>query len=341
MRKRQMHTPAIETHALGIGYVLKGGKRKMIHDSLELRLLPGEVTCLLGLNGAGKSTLLRTLCGFQPPLRGEIQLMGRPLSGYSQSDFALTVGVVLTEKTNAGGITVSELVSLGRHPYTGFFGRLRQADREIVRQSLEAAGIAHKAGSYVSELSDGERQKAMIAKALAQQCPVILLDEPTAFLDVTSRIETMVLLHKLAVEQQKAILLSTHDLDLAIQMGDRLWLQEKGRPMACGTPEDLILSGAFKSFFEKEGIVFDASTGKLNTEAPTLPMGVEGDFYVAYWVGNALVRNGFRPSPPVSGQPYVICKNARQLLLCLPEGRTVEVGSVAELIGEIKNEYEK
>ena len=127
-------------------------------------------------------------------------------------------------------------------PYTGFFGQLKKTDREIIEQSLTAAGIAHKAQNYVSELSDGERQKAMIAKALAQQCPIILLDEPTAFLDVTSRIETMVLLHKLAVEQHKAILLSTHDLDLAIQMGDCLWLQEKGRPMACGTPEDLILS---------------------------------------------------------------------------------------------------
>ena len=104
----------------------------------------------------------------------------------------------------------------------------------------------------MSELSDGERQKAMIAKALAQQCPIILLDEPTAFLDVTSRIETMVLLHKLAVEQQKAILLSTHDLDLAIQLGDCLWLQEKKRPMACGTPEDLIMGGAFETFFSKE-----------------------------------------------------------------------------------------
>lgn len=341
MGKMNKWPPAIETHALSIGYVLKGGKRKVIHESLDLRLRPGEVTCLLGLNGAGKSTLLRTLCGFQPPLSGEIRWMGRPLSAYSQSDFSLTVGVVLTEKTNAGGITVYDLVSLGRHPYTGFFGRLKEHDRRIVQQALESAGIAHKARAYVSELSDGERQKAMIAKALAQQCPVILLDEPTAFLDVTSRIETMVLLHKLAVEQNKAILLSTHDLDLAIQMGDRLWLQEKGRPMACGTPEDLIMSGAFESFFEKEGIVFDPSTGKLNTVAPTTPVGVEGDFQVAYWVGNALVRNGFRPSPTASGQPNVICRDAARLLLSFPEGKTVEAASVAQLIDEIKNEYEK
>ena len=331
-----MQEPVIEASRLRIGYLLKGGKRKVIHDDLNLRLQPGEVTCLLGLNGAGKSTLLRTLCGFQPPLSGEIRLMGKPLSSYSQSNFSLTVGVVLTEKTNAGGITVYELVSLGRHPYTGFFGQLKKTDREIIEQSLTAAGIAHKAQNYVSELSDGERQKAMIAKALAQQCPIILLDEPTAFLDVTSRIETMVLLHKLAVEQHKAILLSTHDLDLAIQMGDCLWLQEKGRPMACGTPEDLILSGAFESFFGKEGIVFDPSTGKLNTKAPVEPIGVEGDFLVSYWVGNAMIRNGFRPSAVKDGQININCLDARHLSLTLPGGEVKVLSEVAALVETVR-----
>ena len=334
-----MQEPVIEASRLSIGYLLKGGKRKVIHDDLNLRLRPGEVTCLLGLNGAGKSTLLRTLCGFQPPLSGEIRLMGKPLSSYSQSNFSLTVGVVLTEKTNAGGITVYELVSLGRHPYTGFFGQLKKTDREIIEQSLTAAGIAHKAQNYVSELSDGERQKAMIAKALAQQCPIILLDEPTAFLDVTSRIETMVLLHKLAVEQHKAILLSTHDLDLAIQMGDCLWLQEKGRPMACGTPEDLILSGAFESFFGKEGIVFDPSTGKLNTKAPVEPIGVEGDFLVSYWVGNAMIRNGFRPSAVKDGQLNINCLDARHLSLTLPGGEVKVLSGVAAQVETVRRHW--
>ena len=303
---------------------------------VDFHLNKGEIHALMGENGAGKSTLLRTLCGFQPPLSGEIRLMGKPLSSYSQSNFSLTVGVVLTEKTNAGGITVYELVSLGRHPYTGFFGQLKKTDREIIEQSLTAAGIAHKAQNYVSELSDGERQKAMIAKALAQQCPIILLDEPTAFLDVTSRIETMVLLHKLAVEQHKAILLSTHDLDLAIQMGDCLWLQEKGRPMACGTPEDLILSGAFESFFGKEGIVFDPSTGKLNTKAPVEPIGVEGDFLVSYWVGNAMIRNGFRPSAVKDGQLNINCLDARHLSLTLPGGEVKVLSGVAALVETVR-----
>lgn len=311
--------PAIETHALRIGYLLKGGRKKVVHEALDLRLMPGEVTCLLGLNGAGKSTLLRTLCGFQPPLQGEIRLMDKPLKAYSQRDFSLTVGVVLTEKTNAGGITVYELVSLGRHPYTGFFGQLKARDRKIVNDALEATGIASKAFQYVSELSDGERQKAMIAKALAQECPVILLDEPTAFLDVTSRIETMVLLRKLAIEQQKAILLSTHDLDLAIQMGDCLWLQEKGRPMACGTPEDLILGGAFESFFRKKGIVFNPSTGKLQVPQPLCPIGVEGDLQTSYWVGNALIRNGYRPMAVGDTYPNIYCDAPDRLQVVWPD----------------------
>ena len=326
----------IETQGLSIGYLLKGGKPKIVHECLDLQLFAGEVTCLLGLNGAGKSTLLRTLCGFQPPLGGEIRLMGKPLTFYSQLKFSLTVGVVLTEKTNAGGITVYELVSLGRHPYTGFFGQLKKQDREMIEQSLEAVGIAHKARHYVAELSDGERQKAMIAKALAQQCPIILLDEPTAFLDVTSRIEMMALLHRLATEQQKAILLSTHDLDLAIQMADCLWLQEKGRSMACGTPEDLIMSGAFESFFGKDGIVFDAMTGKLNMEKPSLPVGVEGDAQTAYWVGNALIRNGYQPAFIKEGQMNIRCENPQKIEVALPDGTAKMCNSVEDVVKILK-----
>ena len=332
--------PVIETNNLSIGYMLKGGRRKCVHETLDLRLYAGEVTCLLGLNGAGKSTLLRTLCGFQPPLAGEILLDGKPLAAYTQGEFSRKVGVVLTEKTNAGGITVYELVALGRHPYTGFFGRLGQEDKTIIETSLQAVGIAHKAGNYVSELSDGERQKAMIAKALAQQCPIILLDEPTAFLDVTSRIETMVLLHDLAVERQKAILLSTHDLDLAIQLGDCLWLQERERPMVCGTPEDLILSGAFDTFFNKGEIGFDSRTGKLHIKAPSIPVGVEGEELLAHWVGNALIRNGFKPSASSPDYINVCCVAPNDLRLALPGGRLIKVRNVAEMLSAVKQAAE-
>ncbi len=325
----------IETSGLKIGYTQKGKPQKVVHDSLQLQLFAGKLTSLLGLNGAGKSTLLRTICGFQPALDGKIYIKDRLLADYSQSELSRIIGVVLTEKTNAGGITANELVSLGRHPYTGFFGKLNARDKQIIAESLEAVSMSHKANNYISELSDGERQKIMIAKALAQQCPVIILDEPTAYLDVTSRIETMSLLHHLAIEQNKAILLSTHDLDLAIQMSDCLWLQEKQRPMMCGTPEDLILSGSFEAFFDKKGIKFDPSTGKLTADKPSVPIAVEGDFNTSYWVGNALIRNGFRPSSKEESAIRIHCYSPDRISIFLPDSNELNSGSVAELMSVI------
>lgn len=332
---------SIETRNLSIGYTLGGGKRKIVHNSLDLKLYRGAVTCLLGLNGAGKSTLLRTICGFQKSLGGEIIVEGKPLSSFSQSELSLTIGVVLTEKTNAGGISVYELVSLGRHPYTNYFGRLKKEDHRIILSSLEAVGIDHKASCFVSELSDGERQKAMIAKVLAQQCKIVVLDEPTAFLDVTSRIETMALLRKLAREQGKTVLLSTHDLELAIQMGDCLWLQQQGARMAVGAPEDLILSGVIGKFFDRGGISFDPTTGRLNANPANRPIGIEGDFITSYWVGNALIRNGFRPSEISPSYPRIVCNSPSSLEIISPSGNKITAGSIRELIEKIgvKGDY--
>ncbi len=328
---------AVEAIGLTIGYH-EGKKHKIVQNNVNLTLYSGEVTCLLGLNGAGKSTLIRTLCGFQPPLEGEVLLRGKKLSCYTQSEFAREVGVVLTEKTNAGGITVYDLVSLGRQPYTGFFGNLKDTDHKIVEESLQAAGIAHKSGNYVSELSDGERQKVMIAKVLAQECPIIVLDEPTAFLDVTARIETMVLLRKLAKEQNKAIVLSTHDIDSAIQMADNLWLLSKGKQVRLGAPEDLIMDGTIGEFFSKENIVFDQSTGKLSAAAShTRPIGVSGDFNTAYWVGNALVRNGHTPSEHQPQGINILCKNCREIELHLPDNEIKKATSVAQLCEMLHN----
>lgn len=326
-----MEEKAIEARNLQIGYT-DHKKPKIVQSNVNLALYSGEVTCLLGLNGAGKSTLIRTLCGFQPPLGGEVLLRGKPLKSYSQSGFAREVGVVLTERTNAGGITVYDLVSLGRHPYTGFFGSLKEQDHRIIEDSLSAAGVIHKSGNYVSELSDGERQKVMIAKVLAQECPIIILDEPTAFLDVTARIETMVLLRKLAKEQGKAIVLSTHDIDSAIAMADTLWLLSKGKEVKSGAPEDLIMDGTIGEFFSKENIVFDHTTGKLNAVSThTCPIGVSGDFNTAYWVGNALVRNGYTPSDTAAGRTNILCNAPDDILVTFPCGTIKKATSVASL----------
>lgn len=248
---------AIETHNLAIGYRLRRGACNVVHQRLDLELKEGALTCLLGLNGAGKSTLLRTLCGLQPALGGEINISGRNLQTYSQSELSRILGVVLTERTNAGGITVSEMVSLGRYPHTGFFGRLSEADLEIVSNAIGAVGLVHKADCHIAELSDGERQKAFIAKALAQECPIIILDEPTAFLDVASRIEILALLKSLAAVQHKTILLSTHDLDSALQLADEFWLQQPGETVKCGSPQNMISDGTLESFFSRGSVRFD------------------------------------------------------------------------------------
>lgn len=252
-----MTNTTLHTKGLDIGYSIKGGKQKIIQQGLDIELYAGEVTSLLGLNGAGKSTLIKTLCGFIPPLAGEISFFGKPLSSYTSSEFALKVGVVLTEKTNTGGISVYDLVSLGRHPHTGYFGRLSKKDDEIILSSMDKVGIGYKAKSYVSELSDGERQKVMIAKVLAQGASLIILDEPTAFLDVTSRVETVTLLRKLAAEEGKSILLSTHDLDNALLSSHRLWLLNRDRGVVIGTPEDLINNGSIAKAFDRGNIRFD------------------------------------------------------------------------------------
>lgn len=325
---------AVETHGLAIGYSRKGQPPKIVNEGMDLYLNKGELTCLLGLNGAGKSTLLRTLCGFQPSLAGNVEIMGRDLASYKPLELALTLGVVLTEKTNAGGITVYELVSLGRHPHTGFFARLKAEDKRIIEESMSAVGILNKAGSYVSELSDGERQKAMIAKTLAQQCPVIILDEPTAFLDITSRIEMMILLRRLAVEQGKAILLSTHDLEQAIQLADKLWLmRSKPQNILCGCPEDLILNGKFQDFFARDNITFDISTGKMDINVKRKPVFLQGESNTVFWVRNALERNGYSPVEEQSvSQLSVYCYSPNNIVLRYKDGKEKISGSVGELI---------
>ena len=250
-----------EARNLSIGYKGKRGTNAVVHSGINFSLHGGELVCLLGANGVGKSTLLRTMAAVQPALVSDISLMGRPCQSYSERERSRLIGIVLTERTHAGGLTVRELVALGRQPYTGFFGRLNKADEEKIDYAIQAVGMCNKAGSYVAELSDGERQKAMIAKALVQECPLILLDEPTAFLDVVSRIEIMTLLHKLAVEEGRAILLSTHDVEQALVLADKLWLLSKESGLVCGNTEDLILSNAMDKLFPHEEICFDLLHG--------------------------------------------------------------------------------
>lgn len=334
-----------EAHNLSIGYKGKRGTNAVVHSGINFSLHGGELVCLLGANGAGKSTLLRTMAAVQPALVGDISLMGRPCQSYSERERSRLIGIVLTERTHAGGLTVRELVALGRQPYTGFFGRLNKADEEKIDYAIQAVGMCNKACSYVAELSDGERQKAMIAKALVQECPLILLDEPTAFLDVVSRIEIMTLLHKLAVEEGRAILLSTHDVEQALVLADKLWLLSKESGLVCGNTEDLILSNAMDKLFPHEEICFDLLHGGYSPVVhgdKSLLLSAADDVLL-HWTRNALNRNGWlgvevRNEESVLDMPRLEVRSADCLLLT-SEGKTHTYTTYQQMLDALKILY--
>ena len=325
--------PIIVARALATGY-RDGKKQTVVHSHLDFTLYAGELTCLLGCNGAGKSTLLRTLAGAQPVLGGEVQLMQRPLAGYTARELSRTMGLVLTERTLTGGLTVFELVALGRQPHTGFFGRLTVHDRTVVERAVQAVGLSDKCACYVSELSDGERQKTMIAKALVQECPVILLDEPTAFLDVVSRIEIMALLRRLAADEHKAVLLSTHDVDQAFAMADVLWLMTPHGGMTCGSPEDLALQAQLDRLFRHDGIRFDPARGCY---APVPRGGGEvllraADESLRFWASNAMCRAGLRVVEQADVPCAVLTVHSAQQLCWEYDGQVQTFASFAALL---------
>lgn len=285
----------LSSNNLSIGYkARRGSTERVLYSNLNFNLYSGELTCLLGANGTGKSTLLKTINSSLAPLSGEVMLFDKNIKSYSENELSKNLGLVLTEKINAGGLLVKEIVSLGRYPYTGFWGKNTKHDDLIVQKSMTAVGISHKANCYISELSDGERQKAMIAKALAQECPIILLDEPTAFLDATSRIETMSLLQQLAKDQNKAILLSTHDIELASSMADRLWLLSDKKGMKCGLTEDIILSNDINTYLGQKDIQFDQESGCfVSLKNYQKFISVEAEPNLMKWTKNLLIRNNY------------------------------------------------
>lgn len=254
-----MEGVTIQLSRLGIGYQTKHGI-KTVASGLDGGIRSGELTCLLGANGVGKSTLLRTLSAFQPKTGGEIFIEGRELSTFTDKELSRKIGVVLTEKPDVRNMTVRELVSLGRSPYTGFWGSYSKEDLRIVDESIALVSIQPLSGRMVHTLSDGERQKVMIAKALAQQTPVIYLDEPTAFLDYPSKVEVLQLLRRISREADKVIFLSTHDVELALQLADTIWLMTHESGLATGTPQTLAERGDLGRFIERPGIVFDRNT---------------------------------------------------------------------------------
>ena len=280
----------LNTKKLDIGY-----GNNYIAKNLMLQLYAGEMVCLIGPNGCGKSTLIRTLVGLQDSLGGNMEIKGKKLNKISLSEKSKLISWVLTDNMPTGSLKVSEIVEMGRFPYTNWFGKLSEIDKNIINNAIEAVHLTHKKDYRYNSLSDGEKQRTMIAKALAQDTPIIFLDEPTSHLDLPNTIEIMQLLRELARKTKKAILLSTHELELTLQVADKIWMMAPNK-LTKGLPEDLILSGSLQKTFGTERFRFDETTGGFRMNYPASKQislqGDKGVFY--YWTERALLRNGYK-----------------------------------------------
>lgn len=332
-----MNEAMIQIKDLSIGYREKN-KEKVIAAHINADIQGGELTCLLGTNGVGKSTLLRTLSAFQPKLDGSIYIQGKELDEYTDKQLARVVSVVLTEKCDVRNLSVTDLIGMGRSPYTGFWGTLGKEDRAVIDRAISLIGIEPLAHRMVHTLSDGERQKVMIAKALAQETPIILLDEPTAFLDFPSKVEMMQLLHRLSRQTGKTIFLSTHDLELALQAADCLWLMSPTEDIAIGTPEDLALDGRLARFFVRRGIRFDEHSGLFRIEfACHTRIRLIGEGARYNMMRKALRRNGIEANREAESEysihigdaGYTLCRNAEPIASAASIGEAVEVTQAA------------
>jgi len=252
-------TIILSAHNMSIGYASKHTP-VVIADAIELAFAKGSLIALIGANGIGKSTLLRTLTGIQQPLAGEALLNGKNITSYTQKELAQNLAVVLTESLPPSNLTVFELVALGRQPYTNWLGSLSPDDLEKVNEAIALTQIGHLCDKKHFEISDGQLQKVLIARALAQNTPLIVLDEPTTHLDLLHKVNLIRLLKKLAQETGKCILYSTHDLDLALQLSDEIVVMSQNL-IVQDTPANLIKNKAFDALFNDDGIRFDAEKG--------------------------------------------------------------------------------
>ncbi|HUX37283.1 MAG TPA: ABC transporter ATP-binding protein [Rectinemataceae bacterium] len=298
----------LEAKDLDVGYVLSGHghrtrERRLVFSGLRLAVPRGRFIVLLGPNGSGKSTLIRSLSGMQGPLSGTVELQGRDLTELEPRERALGLALVLTERFDAGWFNVFDIVAFGRFPHETFGEEPGPEDRAIIRDSLAAVGMADFEDRLFSELSDGERQKVLIARALAQESPLLMLDEPTAFLDAPARGEIFHLLRRQA-RDGKGVLMSTHEVDLALREADEVWLVDRRRGLVIGAPEELALSGAIGAAFDGPQLSFDPASGRFvaASTSPRPSIAVHGDDAVGLaWTLRLVERLGMSLAEGVAG----------------------------------------
>lgn len=323
-----------------IGYPAKR-KPKIIQKGLSLSANKGELIALIGKNGCGKSTLLRSMACLQPIFSGKIAINGEDLSGKTPKQRAQLISIVLTSQRSVASFNVKELISIGRDPYTGWMGSLSDEDEKIIGEAIAIANLQGLENRNIDELSDGERQRVFIARALAQNTPVILLDEPTSHLDLPNRINILLLLQKLARETGKTIFISTHELETAMQVADKIWLMEKLQGVKVGTPEDMVLQGTFDSVFAHNSYEFDKEYGSfvvrkmLDKRISTRVDNPNG--LMARWTTKALSRKGYSISP---GAPLTVSVDEGSTTWTIhTEHQILQAGSIEDLLCKLSAFY--
>jgi len=324
---------------LSVGYG-RGGNEIRLLNGISIDIHKGILAAIIGRNGTGKSTLLRTMCGLQRPLSGTIMIHDLPINSLSLPARARKVSFVSTEPVHVSHMRITDLVALGRIPHTGWFGRMSAEDMIIISDAIAATGLTEKQESFIDEISDGERQRAMIARALSQDTDIIFLDEPTAFLDVINRYDIFHLLHKLTREKDKTIIFSTHDLQLALSEADRILLLDK-KQMVHGAPEDLLLSDELSVLFNREHLEFNRDNASLALKKElTDEISLLGDASPALsFTIKALERIGFKVSPQTGNLPSVTVKETkkgRSWILQKKSG-TIELYSIYDLSLHLRN----
>lgn len=317
-------TIALHTTNLVVGYT-KDKKDFPLFEELNLSLHSGELVCFMGSNGIGKTTLIKTLAGLQKALQGSVKFPNNQ-----------SVALVLTDRITSSLMTVYDLITYGRYPYLNWDISLSASDLEIIENAIKQVHLEDLVSKRLYELSDGQLQMAMLAKALAQNTPILFLDEPTAHLDLNNRVEIMNILRSLSRTTGKTILIATHELDLALQTADRIWLATPDRKILQGIPEDLVLDGTFDEVFRFKG--FDLKTGKVSHEAyRKVTIQLEGNGYEYLWTKNAFERNGYEVKPSAPIKVSVIQKDNKPIWTILKDNEEGNFNTLAELLESLES----
>ncbi len=323
--------------SLKIGYV-SGRSEKVLLPPINATANKGELIAVIGKNGIGKSTLLRTIAGLQLPLGGEILYSGKNIHDYSRIDLAQKVGYISTEIVKVSNMSVYDLVSIGRFPHTNWLGKIDGKNHNAIMNALEKTGLSGFRNRFIAELSDGERQRTMIARILAQDTGLMVMDEPTAFLDIGSKYEILHLLHLLSNKNDKTIIFSTHDLHMAVSQADKIWLIIDNELIE-GAPEDLMIRGAFDHLFDSSPVKFNSDNGVFSFRSEEMgSIYLEGEGILKHWTEKAVNRAGYSVSEKLT-TPYIIIPSVENKMWHLRYGESSkEFGSVYDLIRWLNTE---